>query len=81
VKTEHYQQRRQQSAGTAQPEVGEPDPAALLPLGQQQRGDEEAGEDEERVHPEEAARQPGDAAVEEQYPATASARTPSRAGQ
>jgi hypothetical protein len=64
---EHHQQRRQQSAGAAQPEVGEPDPAALLPFGQQQRGDEEAGEDEERVHPEEAARQPGDAAVEEQY--------------
>jgi hypothetical protein len=45
----------------------EPDPAAALPLGQQQRGDEEAGEDEERVHAEEAAGQPRDAAVEEQY--------------
>ncbi len=45
----------------------EPDASGALQLPAQQRGDQEAGEDEEHVHPEEAAPRPRDAGVIEQH--------------
>jgi hypothetical protein len=63
---DHEEQRRQQSPGTPLPEGGEVDPAALGDLAQQERGDEEAREDEEQVDSHEAARQQSGEHVEDE---------------
>ncbi len=59
-------QGRQQASGPAQPELRQVDPAAAGDLAQQQGGDQEAGEHEEDVDPEEAAGQHGRGEVEDQ---------------
>ena len=64
---EHQQQGREQAAGASQPEAPEPDAVPALVLGQEQSGDEEAGEDVEHVDAEEAATQPSDAEVEAEH--------------
>ena len=46
------EERRQQPPGPASPEGGQVDAARADPLLQQERGDQEAGEDEEQVDPE-----------------------------
>ncbi len=65
---QQQQQGGQQAPGPPGPELPERDGVPALPLRDQQRGDEEAREDEERVHPEEARRQPRDAPVVGHHP-------------
>ena len=55
---------REQAAGAASPEAGQVEPAVPPHLADQQRGDEEARDDEEDVDAEEAAGQPGRVEVE-----------------
>jgi hypothetical protein len=63
---EEDQQRGRHEAGhPAGPEAGEVDPAVRHDVAQQQGGDEEAGQNEEDVDAEEAARHPRDPEVEE----------------
>ena len=57
------EERREQAAGASRPEGLEIDPAGVLALGQQERGDEVAAQDEEHVDAEEAALRPGDLPV------------------
>jgi hypothetical protein len=56
---QHEEQRRQQPPRPPQVEAFHVDPARATRLGQQQRRDQKSGDDEEDVHPEETARQPG----------------------
>ena len=58
--------RRQDAAGPPGVEGGKVDAPGALALAQQQAGDQEAGEDEEDVHPDVAARDPGHAGMERQ---------------
>ena len=64
---QHGEQCGQQPAGPADVEVLEVDPPGAVELDQQQRGDQEAGEDEEHVHAEESARDPGNIRVVEHH--------------
>ncbi len=54
----HQEHRRQEPPGPSQPEVTERDPVVALALGDQQQRDQVAGDDEEHLHAEEAAREP-----------------------
>ena len=58
--------RRQDAPGPSGVEGGEVDAPGALALAQQQAGDQEAGEDEEDVHPDVAAGDPGHARMERQ---------------
>ncbi len=61
---EHHQhQRRQQPAGTPDPEAGQADTAGAPQLVEQQRGDQESAENEEYVDADEPAAHAGNAAV------------------
>jgi len=55
---QQHEQGGQQAPGPAGPEAAQPDPAEAVVLGDQQRRDQVAGEDEEQVDAEEAALQP-----------------------
>ncbi len=57
--------RRQQSAGPPSPERRERQRAGRRQLLEQQAGDQEAGKDEEHVHPDEAALEGAEAQVEQ----------------
>ncbi len=60
---EQDDQRGQEAPGPASPEGPQPDPVGSQPFLQEQRRDEEARQDEEDVHAEEAARGPSEAEV------------------
>ena len=62
------EQRRQQPPGAPLVEVPEPHPSGRGPLPDQQGGDQEAGQDEEDVHAEQAAPGPRHATVEGEDP-------------
>ena len=55
---EHREQRREEAAGPPVPEPLQPDPAVLLPVGQQQARDQVPADHEEDVDAEEATRDP-----------------------
>ncbi len=61
---EHHERRRQDAAHPPCQEAAEPDASRLRDLAQQHRGDEEARDDEEDVHPDEAAARPGQGVIE-----------------
>ena len=54
----HDEERRQEAPGPSTPEAGQADATGVDPLLQQQRGDEEAGQDEEQVDAQIATRRP-----------------------
>ena len=64
---QHQEEGGQQAAGPAGPERPELDRQRLAPLADEQRGDEEAREDEERVHAHEPAVHVRDPAVEQHH--------------
>ena len=55
---EHHGERREEAPGSGQPKVREDDVAAASLLGQEQRGDQEARDDEEDVNAKPSAGQP-----------------------
>ena len=64
---EHEVQRRQQAPPPPQPELAPVDAAGAFPLLGHERRDQVAAHDEEDVHAEEAARDPGEPEVEEHH--------------
>ncbi len=64
---EHDHERGQQPPGPVHVEAPEVDPVAQPQLLEQQRGDEEPGEHEEHVDPEETTLEPPDVRVEQQH--------------
>ena len=55
----HQEHGGQESAGAAQPELSERDAVRAFAFGDEQQGDQVAGDDEEHLDAEEAAREPG----------------------
>ena len=64
---QHHEQRRQQAPGAGQPELAELDPAAGRELGEQQVGDQVAGEGEEDPDPQQSSRRPAETEVEDDH--------------
>ena len=77
---DHEQQRREQPSDPATPERDQRDRRHPLPLEDEQRRDQEAREDEERVDAEEPALRPLVVPWYAMTASTATARTPSSAG-